>query len=144
MRSSQIQGAPLLFVLFKDSWNEVVLLQYAKNVFTVLSVLVFCRVRGWGFCWKSVSRVRNLLEAAGLQIFVSGTRSRTSSCLSQDVGYPVWQQQQRGASKEGGSGLGMERCSQDRRRRQTRSATVPCSAEWPFYYYLLTPPHLAS
>lgn len=58
-----------MFFCFNVSWDEVVSLRLDKNVFTVLYVLHFCR-------WKSVNRVRGLLEAAEVQILCLGLRAR--------------------------------------------------------------------
>lgn len=74
--------------------------------------------------------------------FVSGATSRAPSCLSQDVGYPVWKQQ-RGAPgfKGRGSGQGMERGRQDRGRRKTRPETEPCSNVWPLKLLIFNSVH---
>lgn len=75
-----------------------------------------------------------MLEAAGAHILHLGLRAEQApSCLSQDVGYPVWQWEKgapgfKGSRKWSGDG---ERCKQDRGRRQTRPETRPCGAEPP-------------
>lgn len=78
-----------------------------------------------------MGRVKGLLEAAGVQIFL---------CLGLEAGllpasHRMWgilsgsSKEGRPASKAGGSGQGMERGRQDRGRRQTRPETEPCSGE---------------
>lgn len=78
-----------------------------------------------------MSRVKGLLEAAGMQILRLGLEAGLLP-----VSHRMWgilsgsSKEGRSASKAGGSGQGMESGRQDRGRRQTRPETAPCSADF--------------
>lgn len=102
----------------------------------------FCARVTFLFFWKSASRAKRLLEAAGVQIL----------CLGQGAGFlPVshrmWgilsgsSKEGRPASKAGGSGQGMERGGQDSGRRQTRPDTEPCGGKWPLKFLEFSTSH---
>lgn len=81
----------VLFVSFNVALDEAILPQFDKNVFPAVSVCT---------SWSNIlvhlcEQSEGVAGGCCSTDCVSGTRSRAPSCLSQDVGYPVWQHRRR-------------------------------------------------